>query len=178
MRTAHAPGGRLIIGTLEKIEGVANITADSFDRDSDGKLTFDWEGSTDVDWDSSTTARTNAVKAGDRERLFVDEHGSVWRESQIWLDDEDPPSVPTPRPYDHRQDRVDKLERAVLAEAYALGLEAGASLMEEEARGRDEAAKKKGRSITSLSAATLHEAAINLRQTAAAVRSAKTAVEK
>jgi hypothetical protein len=40
---ARAPNGKLIIGTLERLSGRANIVEGSFTRNENGTLTFDYE---------------------------------------------------------------------------------------------------------------------------------------
>ena len=48
---ARAPTGKLIIGTLERLSGRANIVEGSFTRNENGTLTFEYEGYTEVFWE-------------------------------------------------------------------------------------------------------------------------------
>lgn len=90
MAYLQAPDGSKIIGTLERIPGVANIQHDSFKLDADGKIDFQWQGGTDVDWDGQVTIfRRNPEwdKGRAPERVFVDEDGGEWLESELTLVD-------------------------------------------------------------------------------------------
>lgn len=71
---AVSPEGNEIIGTLERIEGVARAEV-SLTRN--GRLKVEFLGDTEVDWNSQTTKTQNG------ERLFVCSQRKVWSESQI-----------------------------------------------------------------------------------------------
>lgn len=88
---AFSPTGVQIIGTKDLIPGVANITPDTFTRDANGSLDFEWTGGTDVDWDNQMTVECPdpGMKDCFTGRVFVDEDGDEWLESQIVLKDED-----------------------------------------------------------------------------------------
>ncbi|HEX8851180.1 MAG TPA: hypothetical protein VF761_16765 [Gemmatimonadaceae bacterium] len=76
----YAPNGKIINGTLERLEGVAII--DEVVTLGDGPLlpadAIKWEGITEIDWDSQKTA--TAQESG---RIFVDEEGGRWPESAV-----------------------------------------------------------------------------------------------
>lgn len=74
----RAPDGAAIVGTLERLSGVAILTSASVCED--GTLELAYEGTTDVWWNDQTTVH----EAG--ERVFVDEHDRPWRESQLLLE--------------------------------------------------------------------------------------------
>ena len=81
---AVSPDGSEIVGTLEIVPGTANILPHSFTKDAKGELEFEYSGQTDIEWDSQTTQ--NDEKG---ERLFVDENGGTWPESQLTLSEDD-----------------------------------------------------------------------------------------
>ena len=56
---ARAPNGKLIIGTLERLSGRANIVEGSFTRNENGTLTFEYEGYTEVFWEEQRTVHRN-----------------------------------------------------------------------------------------------------------------------
>lgn len=75
---AYAPNGLEIVATLETIPGKASVDEDSFNRDSDGKLTFEYDsGGTDIDWNGQMTVN----RAGGR--VFIDSDDNEWTEDQI-----------------------------------------------------------------------------------------------
>lgn len=76
IREAYSPTGVKIIGTVEKVEGVA--FADIVYED--GKLVVNYLGETDTDWNSQVTVMADDPDWG---RLFVDENGTRWCESSI-----------------------------------------------------------------------------------------------
>lgn len=80
-KCAVAPNGKLIVGTLESLIAQADIEVDSFSKDENGELEFDYTGNSDVSWDTQET-----YCEGD-ERIFVDEGGETWKESEIKLVD-------------------------------------------------------------------------------------------
>lgn len=80
---AFAPNGLEIVGTREIIPGVASITRDSFAKDSDGNLTFEHRGGTEVHWDAQKTVTR------DGRTVFVDEDGAEWTGDMIVLRAED-----------------------------------------------------------------------------------------
>lgn len=72
------PTGRQITGTAEILSAVAYVGGASREG-ADGKLEFDYSGSTNVDWDGQATAEQ------DGQRIFVDEDGAFWLESQLHI---------------------------------------------------------------------------------------------
>src|SRR5437667_8028836 len=79
---ARARTGRLIIGTLERLSGRADLVEVSFTRKEDGKLTYEYEGYTEVFWEEQRTARSNGRP------IFLDEEGFQWEETQLLLSEE------------------------------------------------------------------------------------------
>jgi hypothetical protein len=78
-KAAFHPNGERIIGTLESLEGRANVNPGTFSRDEDGSLDFEYQGETEVYGDSQSSKRENG------ERVFISEHGSVCRSSEVLL---------------------------------------------------------------------------------------------
>jgi len=76
---ARAPNGRLIVGTLEKLAGRADIVEGSFERDEKGKLTFEYEGYTEIFWEEQKTVRKHGAP------VFLDEDGFQWQETELLL---------------------------------------------------------------------------------------------
>ncbi len=68
----RAPNGKLIIGTLEKVYGVAQIDEESTLDD------IVYSGSTDINWDGQ-----ESVLDGCGDRVFIDEDGNEWSESEL-----------------------------------------------------------------------------------------------
>jgi len=58
---ARAPNGKLIVGTLERLVGRANTVVGSFERDENGKLTFEYEGYTEVFWEEQRTVHKHGA---------------------------------------------------------------------------------------------------------------------
>lgn len=79
---AYSPTGNLIVGTLELIEGVAQILPDSFEKGKAVRLEFEYEGETEIDWNSQKT-KLDAKK----HRLFVDDKHEIWSENELVLKD-------------------------------------------------------------------------------------------
>lgn len=79
---ARAPNGKLIVGTLEKLAGRANTVAGSFERDENGKLTFEYEGYTEIFWEEQKTVHEHGAP------VFLDEDGFQWEETEILLSQE------------------------------------------------------------------------------------------
>ena len=73
-----------IVGTLEKLEGRANVVADSFARREDGSLAFEHAGETEVFWNGQRTATSIGGKT-----VFVDESGKTLVSDEIELVAED-----------------------------------------------------------------------------------------
>jgi hypothetical protein len=83
----EAPDGTPIRGTAENLPATAYIDLDSVTQKEDGTFAFEWSGTTECWWDAQET-KTN--EAG--ERMFDDENGNEWPESELQLvriDDED-----------------------------------------------------------------------------------------
>ena len=69
----RAPNGKLIVGTLESVYGVAQIDEESTLED------ICYDGYTDINWDS----QESVIKDGGR--TFIDEDGHEWHEDQLKL---------------------------------------------------------------------------------------------
>ena len=78
-KAAFHPNGERIIGTLESLEGRANVNPGTFSRAEDGSLDFEYQGETEVYWDNQSAKREGG------ERVFVSEHGSLCRSSEVLL---------------------------------------------------------------------------------------------
>jgi hypothetical protein len=91
MKILVSPTGSAIIGTLERIPGIARIDNDgSIERSADGfTFDFEWAGGTDVDWDGQQTIYRKAPgELRDApQRVFVDENGEEWLETSLRLAD-------------------------------------------------------------------------------------------
>lgn len=92
---AYAPTGALIVGSSEFVYGVARINIDSFTRDNEGKMSFDWDGETKVNWDTqnnvSRLPEYRMFPSGESpvgKFVYTDEDGVEWREDQIVLKEE------------------------------------------------------------------------------------------
>jgi hypothetical protein len=71
--------GSRIVGTLEKLEGTAEILIDSYERNADGTVAFEHGGYTRIDWDAQLTVER------DGRPVFVDEDGSECGEADLAL---------------------------------------------------------------------------------------------
>ena len=97
MYARNRQDGTPIKGTLEIITGRAELLEDGFERNSDGNLEGEHEGSTEVFWnDQRTIHRQN-------EAVFLDETGNELTQSEIELVEErdtalTPPSEPATPP--------------------------------------------------------------------------------
>lgn len=80
---AYAPNGSPILGTLEQLSGRAEISCDSFKKTGDGKVDFEWEGGTEIFYDDQVTVTL------EKERVFLAEDGTEWRESELVLEEEE-----------------------------------------------------------------------------------------
>lgn len=76
---AFAPNGSPILGTLEKLSGRAEITEDSYKKNPDGTLDFDYQGGTEIFYDDQETV----VQEG--KRMFLSADGNEWPEDQLVL---------------------------------------------------------------------------------------------
>ena len=81
--TLTSPTGRPIIGTLERLYGVAII--DSIRLDDDGRIDFDYMGDTKIDWNQQRTVTRGPLKA----RVFVDDSGQEWLEHELTITEAD-----------------------------------------------------------------------------------------
>ncbi len=79
---AIAPNGEEITGTLEKLEGRANIrfTRPGEGEEDEGHVSFDWTGDTEIFWDGQETDRNDKGQ-----RIFLDHEGNTWTEDQLSL---------------------------------------------------------------------------------------------
>lgn len=93
-RNAVAPDGSRIAGTFERIHGCAEAVPGSWSRDKTGRLAFEYDGHTEVYWNDQRTLEHGQS----RERLFVDESGEIWRESQLHLVDANGDPAPGEKP--------------------------------------------------------------------------------
>jgi hypothetical protein len=83
MKILKAPNGKLIIGTLEDIPGcVAYINGLADTQTVKGEFDIEYEGTTEVNWDGQSTRRQNGV------RIFVDEGGTEWLETELTVKDD------------------------------------------------------------------------------------------
>ena len=73
-----APSGHAIVGTLDRIPGIAKINGASRNGET-GEYDLDWEGHTEVLWNDQVTIYRQ------KERVFVDEDGGEWLESDLKL---------------------------------------------------------------------------------------------
>lgn len=84
MGKLYAPNGAEITGTLEIVEGRAGI--DSVTVDESGVFGIEYDGDTEIFWNAQRT-QEDALTG---ERLFLDDDGTIWRESELVLkEDED-----------------------------------------------------------------------------------------
>ena len=72
-----APNGAEIIGTHERIPGMAGIQ--NVTLTEGGKFDLEWTGDTQIDWDGQET-ETDAMTEG---RIFIDENGESWLEHEL-----------------------------------------------------------------------------------------------
>ncbi len=79
---ALSPSGAEIIGTADTIQATAIVQADTFTRNDNGSLSFDYTGESDVDWNSQRPHER------DGKPLFIDENGARWTADQITLIEE------------------------------------------------------------------------------------------
>lgn len=89
---AFAPNGSQILGTLERLSGRAEITADSFEKEPGGGLAFGWTGETEIFYDDQETVmRSGGIVEGEEavQRVFLAEDGTEWLEDNILLVDDD-----------------------------------------------------------------------------------------
>lgn len=86
------PNGERIIGTLERIPGVALIDQETATIEN-GAVNIDWAGGTSVDWDGQQTVSRVASRDPNAkaERVFVDEDGGEHLESTLvmWAEDDE-----------------------------------------------------------------------------------------
>jgi hypothetical protein len=79
---AKSPTGSEIVGTLERLSGVAYTSPDRFQRLSDGSLYIEHAGETKVFWDGQATVRRNG------KAIFVDDDGAEWNEDDVVVYDD------------------------------------------------------------------------------------------
>jgi hypothetical protein len=75
---ATTPTSKAIVGTLENMYGTAGV--DSLVFDSNGRLTPEYGGYTEVDWNSQTQVLDLYGKT-----IYVDETGQHWSEDDLTL---------------------------------------------------------------------------------------------
>lgn len=83
---AYSPKGKRILGTLERLDGRAEVSENSWKREG-GRLTFDFQGYTEIFWDGQRTAKRKG------KTLFLDEDGNEWTAAEIVLKEEEEPNA-------------------------------------------------------------------------------------
>ena len=78
---AKAPNGKRIVAMCDLVPANSLIADDTFRRDPDGSIAFEWAGESVLCWDGQYTMQREG------EDLYVDEDGETWRESEIKLVD-------------------------------------------------------------------------------------------
>ncbi len=78
--------GKDVVGTLEILQGCAMI--ESAERLENGSLELVYDGNTDIWWDTQKTQREDEDSAVPGDRMFVDDEGALYPESEIVLEDE------------------------------------------------------------------------------------------
>lgn len=86
MHARNPRTGAAVVRSLERLSGTAVIADDTFVRNPDGSLDYDYEGTTDVHWNGQLT-----VTRG-KDRVFIDDNGDEVLESELELVDD--PSAP------------------------------------------------------------------------------------
>ena len=71
--------GAQIRGTLERLHGRAEAAEDSFRRDADGSIEFDYDGETEIYWDDGITVQREG------QTVYIDEHGTEVTQGDIVL---------------------------------------------------------------------------------------------
>ncbi len=56
---AFAPNGSPILGTLERLSGRAEVSEDSWTKNQDGTVDFEYQGGTEIFYDDQETRQTN-----------------------------------------------------------------------------------------------------------------------
>lgn len=82
MARLFSPTDYEIVGTLEKLSGRANIN-EVLGKNPDGTYNLDYEGYTEVFWDDQKTVKRLNEDTDKIERIFLDEMGDEWFESQL-----------------------------------------------------------------------------------------------
>lgn len=72
---AFAPDGTAIVGTLEVINGCADLVW--FEKQDDGSMQPRYTGTTEVYWEGQMTVRRNG------ETVYVDDNGKEWLDYQV-----------------------------------------------------------------------------------------------
>lgn len=86
-----SPHGTRIIGTLERLPGVALIQQDDVTNGPDGTFALEYAGGTNVDWNAQATVYRQPVGDGKAppQRVFVDEDGDEFLEGECHLAEEE-----------------------------------------------------------------------------------------
>jgi hypothetical protein len=90
-----SPKGTPIVATLEWLSGCAQIVPGSVRSEPSGGFSFDYSGTTDICWEDQRTVVEND------ERVFVDEEGTEYLESELRLvpqQQEQESPLPPPEP--------------------------------------------------------------------------------
>lgn len=72
-----APNGQVIVGLLEQVSTTAYFSLESPERDKEGQFNTEYTGQSEVHWDGQHAQTSKG------ERLFLDDLGNEWRESQL-----------------------------------------------------------------------------------------------
>jgi hypothetical protein len=93
-----SPAGTVIVATLERLSGRAMIVRGSARHDTLGCFEFEYEGTMEIFWDDQRTITR------DEERVFLDENGSEFLESELKVEEKEP------------EDAASKAERLITVE--------------------------------------------------------------
>jgi hypothetical protein len=83
-----APNGLPIRGTAETVLATAFLTNEDVTQTKFGTYEFAWQGGSEVWWDTQETIMRVNPETGVSERVFEDEDGEEWLESQLELREE------------------------------------------------------------------------------------------
>jgi hypothetical protein len=85
MPKLYAPNGRPIVGTSEKLSGVAWILEVGPKDPDTGEFELEYDGETEIDWNSQATERGQFEPDGKEHRVFLDDRGCEWPENVLEL---------------------------------------------------------------------------------------------
>ena len=81
MTSMVAPTGSRIVATLETIRAEALLN--DITCDENGVVTLRYAGQTNFDWEGQTTVRRPPAGSVTPERVYIDQEGREWLESQL-----------------------------------------------------------------------------------------------